>query len=173
MNISQESERMAQTNCQLAWEGMRTEYDRKRYILDLVWRNDSTLNKEIGKLVLETLTRMGDALTDCFLEAFALEGKVLIQDDLQAINRKLEIFFAGNYGLQVGTLDLGTLQGAIDNLDERACARLQALAHKMKLQAAKPQQATYELNINQNYGPFQQGPDNTQDFKTDETKSRS
>jgi hypothetical protein len=173
MNISQESERMAQTNCQLAWEGVRTEYERKRYILGLVWRNDGTLNKETGKLVLDTLTRMGDTLTDCFLEAFALEGKVLDRDDLQALNRRLENFFAGNYGLQVGTLDPGTLKDQIDDLDHRACARLQALAHKMKLQAAKPQKATYELNINQNYGPLQQGPDNTQDFKTDETKSRS
>src|SRR5207245_4796490 len=83
------------------------------------------------------------------------------------------VFFSSAPGISVHPRAPLTIQ-RVRVLEADMHNRLDKKVLEMKLQAAKPQQANYQMNINQNYGPVQQGLDNTQEIKiSDETKSRS
>jgi hypothetical protein len=171
MMIDQDSERMAEANFQDALDRIRREYEAQRYNLRF-YQTDFRENVETARLFQATLPSVGDALTDAYLEAFTLEEKIPSQDDATQLDHRLEILFAGNWGLDTGKLDLNTIEDEIRDLERKACQRLTAKIHKMKLEAAKTQQATYQINIKENRGPIQQGSENTQEIKiSDETKS--
>jgi hypothetical protein len=161
MNICQESERMAETNFKGALDRIRIEYEAKRYNLRFHQTNHRE-NIETARLFLATLPSVSDALTDCYLEAFKLEGKVPDRDDASRLDYRLETLFAGNWGLDTGNLDLNTIEQQIREIETLACQKLNAKIHGMILEAARPQRATHELNIGNNYAPIMQGPGGTQ-----------
>lgn len=157
---------MAEAEFRDALDFIRRDYEVKRYPLRF-FQTDHREKLERATLFLNTLPSVGDALIDCYLNAFVLEGKIPDQDDATWLDHRLEILFAGNWKLDTGKVDLNTIENEIRELEGKACQKLGAKIHKMKLEAAKPippQHGNYNLSVGTINGPVQVGPGNTQNF---------
>jgi hypothetical protein len=165
MKIDQKSERMAETNYRDALDRISREYEATRYTFR-IFQTNNRQNIETAKLFLATLPLVAEALIDSYLEAFTLEGKVPDPDDASRLDYRLETLFAGNWGLETGTLDLSTIELKIRELEERACEKLGARIHKMNLEVAKPSApSSYNLHVHGDViGGAQVGPNNIQNI---------
>src|SRR5437016_5965214 len=125
MTLTSETERMAETDFQDALDRIRRDYETKRYPLRF-FQTDHREKIETATLFLSTLPSVGDALIDCYLDAFALEGKIPDRGDAAWLDHRLEILFSGNWGLDTGKLDLNTIEKEIRELEAKACKTLGA-----------------------------------------------
>jgi hypothetical protein len=179
MNLSNETERMADSNWRHAQADIVEEFSRSRYQLQFQWRTETGLNRETARIFPAAIKKMGHALIKSYLDAFALENKVPEHSDEVMINKKIEVLFSSSFGLDLGALDTRSLKSTIRNIEDRAVEELHSQAHAMRLTAANaannPTSINNTLIVN---GPLtggaQVGPNNNQNIEiTDEAKSRS
>jgi hypothetical protein len=174
MGLSLEGQRLARLNFGEAVTRLNWEYQQKAKAVI-----DKTLDglgqkTALRQLYVEWLKKKSEAFIDSWLGSWQAAGTVPTDLELEELHSCVAGgFFGGAPGFSVHPLPPLTVQ-RVRVLEADMHNRLEKKVLEMKLQAAKPQQPNYQMNISQNYGPVQQGADNTQEIKTsDETKSRS
>jgi hypothetical protein len=160
MPLSRESEEIAEIKYDIAVQQIKKKYGELTRTIELTYRTATGREREILKLLPQRLEETAKALLDCYFERFEADGLIPEQTDLERLDRKIENIFCGGFGDYTGSLSLD-ITSEIDRLEQQAQKQLKVRTLELKLRKPK---ATYETNINQNFAPLQQGPNNTQNI---------
>jgi hypothetical protein len=161
MPLSKESEEIAEIKYEIAFGQVKKKYAELTRQIELNYRTSSGRQREILKLLPPRLEETAKALLDCYFERYEADGLLPQQADLERLDKKIENIFCGGYGDYSGAIDLDT-KCEVDRLEQQAQKHLKVRALELKLR--KSSADTYEMNINNNYGPVMQGPNNVQNL---------
>lgn len=161
MPLSKESEEIAEIKYDLAVQRIKKKYAAQQQEIDNFFRTATGREPEVLKLLPLRLEETSNALLDCYFERFEADGVIPDQTDLERLDRRIENIFCGGHGDYLGAVNMDT-KCEIDGLEREAQKKLKM--RRLELKLRKPATATYEMNIDANYGPIQQGPGNTQNI---------
>ncbi len=133
MKLSERLREFAERNYQLRAKQIE---DQHRKLESEIPVNSVTPNGEsvrAVRLLPLKLRAKGQALIDCFFEAFELEGKARDREDQAKMDKKLENLFCGGFGDYTGSLGIGVVI-EIKGIEKELCEQMRLRAERMALQ---------------------------------------
>lgn len=133
MRLSKRAQEFAERNYQLKAKQVNHEYQKQEREIRFHRLTDNDENSRLLKLLPKKLRARGEALLDCYFEAFELDGKIPERDDLVELDKKLENIFCNGHGDFTGSLPIGVVF-EIQALEKEMCEQMRLRAEKMALQ---------------------------------------
>ena len=133
MKLSKRLQEFAEQNYQLKAKQIDDEYRKKEREARFLSLTDKGESDRLQKLVAPKARAKGQAVIDCYFEAFELEGKVPDRDDQTEIDKKLENIFRGGFGDYTGSLGLDAYH-EVQDAEKELCEQMRLRAERMALQ---------------------------------------
>src|SRR5438552_12014249 len=133
MKLSARLKEFAERNYQLKAKQVEDEHRKRESEIPAHSLTPNGDSLRVSKLLPLKLRAKGQAVIDCYLEAFELEGKAPERDDQVDIDKKLENIFRGGFGDHTGSLGIGTFH-EIQGIEKELCEEMRLRAERMALQ---------------------------------------
>jgi hypothetical protein len=133
MKLSARLQEFAERNYQLKARQIEDEHRKREREIPA---NSLTPNGEslrVVRLLPLKLRAKGQAVIDCYFEAFELEGSAPKRDDQVELDKKLENIFRGGFGDYNGSLGIG-VHHEIQGIEKELCELMRLRAERMALQ---------------------------------------
>jgi hypothetical protein len=136
MKLSARLQEFAERNYQLKARQIEEEHRKRESEIPAHNLTPNGKSLRVVRLLPLKLRAKGQAVIDCYLEAFELEGNAHGRDDQGELDKKLENIFCGGYGDYKGSLGIG-VHHEIIGIEKELCEQMRLRAARMALQTGR------------------------------------